>query len=93
MIQKNRIFQEKITIKVSPQVAAAYRQATAEEKQQLQIKLAETIQEQLSVIRRDSIIELRKTMDAMSQEAQERGLTPEILDAIFNDDESSKICN
>jgi hypothetical protein len=55
--------------------------------------LAETIQEQLSVIRRDSIIELRKTMDAMSQEAQDRGLTPEILDAILNDDESSKICN
>jgi len=55
--------------------------------------LAETIQEQLSVIRQDSIIALRKTMDAMSQEAHDRGLTPEILDAILNDDESSKICN
>lgn len=86
MRPQNRIVQEEITIKVSPQVAAAYRQATAEEKQQLEIKLAEIIQEQLSVIRRNSIIELRQTMDTMSQEAQDRGLTPEILDAILNDD-------
>ncbi len=56
------------------------------EKQQLEIKLAEIIQEQLSVIRRDSIIELKKTMDTMSQSAQYRGLTLEILDAILNDE-------
>jgi hypothetical protein len=30
MSPQNQIFQEEITIKVSPQVAAAYRQATAE---------------------------------------------------------------
>ncbi len=87
MSQDNRIFQEEITIKVSPQIAAAYSQATAEEKQQLQIKLADMLQEQLSIMRRDSIIELRKTMNAMSQEAQERGLTTEILDGILNDEE------
>jgi hypothetical protein len=82
MSPKNQIVQEEITIKVSPQIAAAYRKATDQEKQQLERKLAEMIQEQLSVIRRDSIIELKKTMDTMSQEAQDRGLTPEILAAI-----------
>ncbi|HIK09169.1 MAG TPA: hypothetical protein IGS52_02685 [Oscillatoriaceae cyanobacterium M33_DOE_052] len=87
MSQDNRIFQGEITIKVPPQIAAAYSQANAEEKQQLQIKLADMLQEQLSIMRRDSIIELRKTMNAMSQEAQERGLTPEILDEILNDEE------
>ncbi len=66
MSPQNQIVQEEITIKVSPQIAA-YRQSTDEEKQQLEIKLAEIIQEQLSVIRRDSIIELKKTMDPMSQ--------------------------
>ncbi len=66
MSPQNQIVQEEITIKVSPQIAA-YRQSTDEEKQQLEIKLAEIIQEQLSVIRRDSIIELKKTMDTMSQ--------------------------
>ncbi len=59
MSPQNQIVQEEITIKVSPQIAA-YRQSTNEEKQQLEIKLAEIIQEQLSVIRRDSIIELKK---------------------------------
>ncbi len=59
MSPQNQIVQEEITIKVSPQIAA-YRQSTDEEKQQLEIKLAEIIQEQLSVIRRDSIIELKK---------------------------------
>ncbi len=87
MSQDNGIFQGEITIKVSPQIPAAYSQATAEEKQQLQIKLADMLQEQLSIMRRDSIIELRKTMNAMSQEAQERGLTTEILDGILNDEE------
>jgi histidine ammonia-lyase len=86
MSPQNQIVQEEITIKVSPQIAAAYRKATDEEKQQLEIKLAEIIQNQLTVIRRDSIIELKKTMDTMSQEAQDRGLTTEILDAILNDE-------
>lgn len=36
--------------------------------------------------RQEAIAKLRQTMDEISTEAQERGLTPEILESILNDD-------
>jgi hypothetical protein len=38
-------------------------------------------------LRPEAVARLRNTMDKASQEAQERGLTPEILESILNDDE------
>jgi hypothetical protein len=80
------ITKEEITIAVSSQIAEAYRNATEEERQQLQLKIAVIMQSQLTISRLESVARLRKTMDQASLEAQERGLTPEILESILNDD-------
>ncbi|MUG95078.1 hypothetical protein F7734_23015 [Scytonema sp. UIC 10036] len=65
----------------------AYRNASEEEQEQLQLKIAVIMQSQLTAKRQEAIARLRNTMDKASQEAQERGLTSEILESIFNDDE------
>jgi hypothetical protein len=48
----------------------------------LQLKIAAIIQSQFTTKRLEAIARLRNTMDKASLEAQERGLTPEILNAI-----------
>jgi len=45
------------------------------------------MQLQFKTPRKDAIARLRNTMDAISNEAQAKGLTPEILELILNDDE------
>ena len=80
------ITKEEITIKVPFEVAEAYRNATEEERGQLQLKIAAIMQSQFITPRLESITRLRNTMDKASLEAQERGLTPEILKSILNDD-------
>jgi hypothetical protein len=42
---------------------------------------------QFTISKPQSISRLRKTMDKASLEARQRGLTPEILESILNDDE------
>lgn len=81
------ITKEEIIIKVPFEVAEAYRNATQEEREQLQLKIAAIMQSQFTTKRLEAIARLRNTMDKVSQEAQERGLTPEILESILNDDE------
>ncbi|MEH2328040.1 hypothetical protein [Nostoc sp.] len=81
------ITKEEITIKVPSEVAEAYRNATEEEREQLQIKIAAIMQSQFRTKRQEAIAHLRNTMDKASFEAQKRGLTPEILESILNDDE------
>ncbi len=81
------ITKEEITIKVPSLVAEAYRNATEQEREQLQLKIAAIMQSQLTIKRQESIARLRNTMDKASLEAQEQGLTPEILESILNDDE------
>ncbi|MCC5618887.1 hypothetical protein LC605_28145 [Nostoc sp. CHAB 5836] len=81
------ITKEEITIKVPSEVAEAYRNATEEEREQLELKIAAIMQFQFTTKRRESIARLRNTMDKASFEAQERGLTHEILKSLLNDDE------
>ncbi|MCC5638138.1 hypothetical protein LC593_20330 [Nostoc sp. CHAB 5844] len=78
---------EEITLKVPYEVAQAYRNASEEEKQQLQLKIVAIMQSQFTIPKQESITRFRNIMDKASQEAQERGLTPEILESILNDDE------
>ncbi|MBO3457469.1 hypothetical protein G7B40_004135 [Aetokthonos hydrillicola Thurmond2011] len=78
---------EEITIKVPSEVAQAYRDATEEEREQLQIKIAAIMQSSFTIPQPEAISRLRNTMDKASFEAQQRGLTPEILESILNDDE------
>ncbi|MDJ0621182.1 MAG: hypothetical protein QNJ63_31350 [Calothrix sp. MO_192.B10] len=81
------IYQSEITIKVPSEVAEAYRNATEEVQKQLQLKIAAIIQSQFTTPRQEAIACFRKVMDKASQEAQEQGLTPEILESILNNDE------
>lgn len=80
------ITQEEITIKVSSEVAQAYRNATEKEREELQLKIAAIIESQFQATRQSSIANLRNTMDKASLEAQSKGLTPEILESILRDD-------
>ncbi|KYC42396.1 hypothetical protein WA1_20735 [Scytonema hofmannii PCC 7110] len=81
------ITKAEITIKVPSEIAQAYRNATEEQREQLQLKITAIMQSQLTTLRQEAVARLRNTMDKASQEAQERGLTPEILESILNDDE------
>lgn len=76
-----------IAIKVPAEVAEAYRKATEEEQEQIQLKVAAILQAQLKIQRKEAAKRLRKTMDVISAEAQAKGLTPEILESILNDEE------
>ncbi len=80
------ITKEEITIKVSSEIAEAYRNASEEEREQLQLKIAAIMQSQFTMSRQEAIARLRNTMDKISLEAQERGLTPEILESILNNE-------
>ena len=69
-----------ITIRVSPDAAFAYETASAEQQRKLDallsLKLAEVAREKRP---------LEVIMSEMSRKAQERGLTPEILESILNE--------
>lgn len=69
-----------ITIRVSSEAAHAYNTATAEQQRKLEallsLKLTEVTRSSRS---------LEEIMNEMSQKAQERGLTPEILEALLNE--------
>lgn len=78
---------EEIIIEVPSEIAKAYRQATKEEQEQIQLKFASIMQLKLLNYRQDAVQRLRKIMDEVSKEAQAQGLTTEILDSILQDDE------
>jgi hypothetical protein len=69
-----------ITIRVSPEAARAYESASADQQRKLDallsIRLSEVVQDT-----RD----LEEIMSEISRNAQERGLTPEILESILNE--------
>ena len=77
---------EDITIKVSSDIAQAYRQATTEEQKQMQLKIAALMRSQIAYSQRENIEQFRKTMDLASQEAEDSGLTPEILESILSEE-------
>jgi hypothetical protein len=72
---------EEITIRVDPEVATAYRAASEEERRKLDLLLS---------LRLRDITQpgesLQTIMREIGQKAQERGLTPEILEAILNEE-------
>jgi hypothetical protein len=71
---------EQITITVDPVVAAAYRAASSQDRQKLDLlvnlRLREATRDEGS---------LKEAMRQISQRAQERGLTPEILESLLDD--------
>ncbi|WP_392533676.1 hypothetical protein [Nostoc sp. C117] len=65
------ITKEEISIKVLSLVAEAYRNATEEEREQLQLKIVAIMQSQFTTPRLESIARLKNPMDKVSFEAQE----------------------
>lgn len=71
---------EEITIRVDPEAARAYREAPEQERRKLDLLLSLRLQDAL----RPSG-SLKELMRDISRKAQERGLTPEILESILNE--------
>jgi hypothetical protein len=68
-----------ITIRVSPEAASAYETAPAEQQRKLDVLLSLKLPE---VMRSNRPLEV--IMTEMSRKAQERGLTPELLESILD---------
>ena len=71
---------EEITIRVDPEAARAYRAASEQDRRKVDLMLSLRLRE---TIRPDG--SLQELMREVSRKAQERGLTPEILESILND--------
>jgi hypothetical protein len=84
--EKTMIAKEEITIKVPSEVAQAYRNATEEEREQIEARIGVLLKYSMTS-KLEAIAKLRQTMDEIGERAVQRGLTPEILESILNDDE------
>ena len=84
--EQTMITKEEITIKVPSEVAEAYRNASEEEREQIEVRIAVLLKSSVTS-RQEAIVNLRQTMDEIGRRAVGRGLTPEILESILNDEE------
>lgn len=75
----------KIVLRVDSDTARAYRDASAEDKECARSVFALSLRAR-EAARREAAQDLKRIMDEMSREAEARGLTPEILEAILNGD-------
>jgi hypothetical protein len=71
---------EEITIRVDPDAARAYRSASEQERRKFDLLLSLRLHD---VLRTSG--SLKELMQDISRKAQERGLTPEILESILNE--------
>jgi hypothetical protein len=71
---------EEITIRVDSEAARSYRAASEQERRKLDLLLSLRL---LDVLRPSR--PLKEVMQDISRKAQERGLTPEILESILNE--------
>jgi hypothetical protein len=72
-----------ITITVDNDLARIYYNATAEERQKIEAIVRLWLQD----LAESNRLPLSDLMDTISDRAQARGLTPEILDTLLDDDE------
>lgn len=78
--------QTEIQIKLPLDVAQIYLNATEVEKQKIEAKIAFYLKS-VTLSRQESLDRLYQTMDTIGQKAAERGLTPEILKSLLNEDD------
>lgn len=71
---------EPITIQVDPEAALAYRSVSDQERRKIDLLLSLRLRE---VIRPGASLE--DVMDELSRDAQKRGLTPDVLQAILDE--------
>ncbi|NJM47259.1 MAG: hypothetical protein HC860_14805 [Alkalinema sp. RU_4_3] len=74
-----------ITIQVPANVAEIYRQSSDAERQQLSMRIGAIVRQGLNR-QEDSYIPLKESMNRLAAEAQQNGLTPEILESVLNDE-------
>ncbi|MFM7577711.1 MAG: hypothetical protein ACKN9E_02375 [Microcystaceae cyanobacterium] len=68
-----------ISIQVDPEIAQAFQLSKPEQQQKIQALMNQWLKEALN------ISQLQMTMDQLSDEAEAKGLTPEILESILNE--------
>jgi hypothetical protein len=73
---------EVITLEVDSEAAQAFNSAAPEEREKLQILLGIWLKEYAKA----DTTSLKETMDEISHKAQSRGLTPEILESILEEE-------
>lgn len=78
---KNRNSMTRISIEVSPEAAELYQAAPPEEKERVRALVDLLIRKPVN----NDLEFLRKLMDEISDEAEARGLTPEILESLLNE--------
>ncbi len=72
---------EEITIRVDADTAKAFKSTSVQERQKLELLLNLKLKESLN--NSDSLLEI---MDEISHEAMNKGLTPEILQSLLEDE-------
>jgi hypothetical protein len=72
---------EEIKIRVDSETAKAFNSSSVQERQKLELLLNLKLKESLS--QNDSLLEI---MDEISQDAVDKGLTPEILQTLLEDE-------
>jgi hypothetical protein len=72
-----------ITIQVPADVAKIYRQSSDAERQQRSMRIGAIVRQGLNR-QEGSYILLKESMNRLAAEAQQHGLTPEILESILN---------
>ena len=73
---------EAITLEVDSEAARAFRSVSAEGREKLQVLLGIWLREYA----RADALSLKETMDEISRKAQGRGLTPEILESVLEEE-------
>ena len=71
-----------ISIEVDPEAARAFTEAPAEERRKIELLLSLRLRELTAGPTRP----LKQIMDEIGQEAEKRGLTPEILESLLHDE-------
>ena len=73
---------EAITLEVDSEAARAFRAVSAEGREKLQVLLGIWLREYA----RADALSLKETMDEISRKARGRGLTPEILESVLEEE-------
>jgi hypothetical protein len=81
-IQEYAMATEAITIKVDSEAARVFNTAPAEEQRKMEALLSLWLKEIAAADARP----LKEVMDEIGREAQRRGMTPEVLESILNDE-------
>ena len=78
-----------VVLHVDPATARAYRDASAQEKEQARAAFERALATRREATRKAAAKELIHVMNEMAREAKERGLTPEILERILREEPPS----